>query len=591
MKRIIAYLLAFVIAVGANAAIKIKKDTFKEVSSQHHGQVVDDKGQLISKDLTAMHLAWPTDAEGNPRDLAAVQVVFFGLAPEELSKVRFSTMPDVIERVDRQTNSGVSATLFVPVNTSQIKLTHPRFGTDSITIFKNLLPQTLYRVETELEALHKVIVNAAADPGVPVMVTLGNLGQQISPATFEDVPNGVYTVIVGAGTQQKKSEITVNVTNTYFDFNNNINLDLRHKKEVKLKTKGDKNTKWYIDNQLVGQGEEVTWLIPFGAHNVKAEISADKYDERVINVDDKLNHVFLSPITRKTLQFAGLYNGHPVETRIIEPVELRSVFDITHQTRQIADSHRLTIALEDHNGHKGKKTVKVTENMPVDHQIKLSSGRVMVWPWESDYKTAKWGWEVSYVTKQIVVSGNTDEGSEKIETSWNGAWSNGYNHWLHGLRTGFHFQPAFKFGLGMYTGLFAEFYMSHDKTAANGYKDYTEIDLSMPLHILYQFPLGKKVAIGFHTGPSFNWNLYGVYDEDIWESEKETDKEEVEFGEPPYPKDLSINWDFALWLRLGPAYLSGSISKGMNDLGCFPDFGNNAKSVMKKYVLGVSFVF
>lgn len=593
MKRIIAYLLATAIAFGANAAIKIKKDTFKEVSSQHHGQIVDEHQQLISKDLTAMHISWPTDAAGNLRELAAVEFVFFGLPPEELDKIQFTASPTEIERVVRQTTNGMTATLFVPVDTKEIKLTHPQFGSDSIHIEKSLWPQTLYRTEAELEALHTVTFKADADPGVQtVLVTFGNFGQKVSPATFENVPNGTYPLVVGAGTIQRKSDVTVGVTSTRFDSDNTPALDLRHRTEVVLKTKGDKNTQWFVDGEKVGEGDEVRCVMTYGPHNVRAEINKDKYDERSENIDAKKKQIWLSPQARKTLEFSGLYNGQPVATRMILPTGEGNLFVPNHKKTFPADKQEIIVALEDAKGHKGKKSLKVTENTNIEQKIKLKSGRAMVWPWESDYKTAIGGWEVSYVTKQIAISGHVDEEDDKkIETSWNGVWGNGFNHWLHGVRTGFHIQPAFKFGLGLYTGVFGEFYFSHNDNDDEKFKDYLEIDISAPLHILYQFPLGRKIAVGFHTGPSFNWSVSGVMSESLLDTDENSDSEHITFGEAPYPKAFSVNWDFSLWLRFGPISFSGTVSKGMSDLGCFPEFGYNAKSVMKKYILGLSIVF
>ena len=590
MKRILIYLIATVCVscFQTQAAIKFKPETLRTTSTQSHKDVVDAVGQLISQDITAMHITWPEAANDN---VAAIEVVFYGLPPEELDKIQFSTTPGDIIRVDRQTKSGVSATLFVPLNASSVSLTHPEFGEDKMEIDRIMMPKTLYRVEAELEALHNVVINAAADPGVPVLVTFGKYGQKNSPATFENIPNGKYPLTIGAGTSQRTDTVTVDVEHTYFDFKGNPTLDLRHKSNVALKTKGEKNTKFYVDEEYVGVGEEVSAVLTYGPHVIRAEINKDKYDERPVTVDAKTQQIFLAPQARKTLEFVGLYNGHPVSTQLLVPRGLSSGFKASHQMRLLADNQQLTVELADDAGHKGKKSIKITENMPVDHQVKLQSGRAMVWPWESDYKTAKWGWEVSYVTKQISISGYADEDSEKFSTAWNGVWDDGFNHWLHGFRTGFHFQPAFKFGLGMYTGLFVEFYFSHNSEGIEEYKDYVEIDMSIPLHILYQFPLGRKVAVGFHTGPSFNWSLSGVYSNGLFKDEAESDTYKVDFGEEPYPKSFSCNWDFALWLRLGPVYLSGTVSKGMNDLGCFPDFGRESKSSMKKYILGVSFVF
>lgn len=593
MKRILLCAVAAAVFSLVNAGpIRIKKETFKVTSSLSNDTVVDANGQLVNRNLTAMHIAWPTTSTGQVRDVAAIEIKFSGLPAEELDKIHFSAKPGEPVRVERNTAYGVTATVFVPGNTDAVSLYHPRFGSDTIVMPIFLRPRTLYSVEAELEALHKVEVKAAADPGLVPMITLGDFGQKPSPAIFDNVPNGVYRITVGAGTDQNSTEVAVDIRNTDFDYQTFKDLDLRHKRNVTFKTKGDKNTNYYLDGEYVGTGEEVTAVVPFGPHSVKAEINKDKYDERAIEVDANTDRIFFAPQARKTLEFVGLYNGHAVPTSIISAtgVNAPAGYSTSHQLRLPADNQSFTITLSDEGGHKGKKSLKITEKMPVDHQIKLQSGRAFVWPWESEYRTAKWGWEFSYVTKQIVVSGESDDDSVNIETGWNGVWSDGFNHWLHGIRTGFHFQPAFKFGLGLYTGLFGEFYLSSTKDESSDFKDYFEFDLSIPLHILYQFPLGKKIAVGFHTGLGFNWSLAGTYYEDFG-STYETDKENVEFGEPPYPKAFSINWDFALWLRLGPIYLSGTVSKGMSDLGCFPDFGLNAKSVMKKYIVGASVVF
>lgn len=176
-------------------------------------------------------------------------------------------------------------------------------------------------------------------------------------------------------------------------------------------------------------------------------------------------------------------------------------------------------------------------------------------------------------------------------------WDNGFDHWLHGFRTGFHAQPTLKFGLGFYTGLFFEFYFSGtDMGLGDGgvYDKYFEADMSIPLHALYQFTLGEKFAIGFHTGPTFNWAMHGVYYDILMPDENDEDNlEDISdfWGEDWAPNRVNFTWDFGLYIRWKWMTISGTLGSGLTDNKMHTEFGKGAKTVMNKRVLAFSFAF
>ena len=128
---------------------------------------------------------------------------------------------------------------------------------------------------------------------------------------------------------------------------------------------------------------------------------------------------------------------------------------------------------------------------------------------------------VSFAAWADGIDGDTDEENEKSDFSVvvgyvNKQWASDLkdhsireNMWreedkrLHGFQIGFSYTPTLPMGLGVYTGLFGEFYLSFSK--AMGYDEFTEFSLYVPIHANFTLPLSRNVSLKAHGGFGLNY--------------------------------------------------------------------------------------
>ena len=138
------------------------------------------------------------------------------------------------------------------------------------------------------------------------------------------------------------------------------------------------------------------------------------------------------------------------------------------------------------------------------------------WPWDIDFYSRVMGFSMGYVQKKVDFY-YTDDSKETTDLAWN------YkpNDFTNGLRLGLHFQPCFSWGLGIYTGLFFEYYYSHtpsknkvttdteDGLLADAYTSFSEKAISFPLHLYFRVPFSEEFAVSLHGGINADY-LFGA---------------------------------------------------------------------------------
>lgn len=124
--------------------------------------------------------------------------------------------------------------------------------------------------------------------------------------------------------------------------------------------------------------------------------------------------------------------------------------------------------------------------------------------WNGRHRESPWGIMVGYVNKDW----RTNVGDRVIhENLWGEV-----NKRMHGGQIGVLYQPCFKFGLGLHTGLAYEYYYSVSKTIKDyGFDDFGEHSLYLPLHAMFRIPLGVETSISVYGGAGFNWAVSGKY--------------------------------------------------------------------------------
>lgn len=598
IKKILTLFILGFLTLNAHADMKVLQYNLKLVS--------DLAGNAKAEDLLtgghnnlAYHADWPVSDELKQ---ALVIVKWDGFPSEDLNDILVEIEPSGLLNVNQLKQGTPETWIYLPLGTRHITLRHPKYGSATINLDK-MNNHDVWSVPVMLDKLVNVEINPLTDYNKPVRVTLvnpetGDEREAMSPAVFENVLPGDYDVRFAINGRNEQRSITVTPTQKVFGGDS---FDFRHKKRVTLES--TEKGLFFLDKAYQGRdATSITIDIPYGTHTVEVKVNDNLKDEKIIDVNESSEDViYLSPIQSRTFEVVGMYQGKQVDTSILVP----GLPEDRYNRYATSSKHSFTLPVNGasytyylfYGGHKGSKTINVTPGMNTTQEVKISADRKMIWPWERDYENLVNWWEFSYVSKQYSTSGRLYDDGSSIKTTVreNGVWDDGFDKWLHGFRMGYHAQPAFKFGLGLYTGLFTEFYFSATKDSPLGpYDKYFEWDLSLPLHILYQVPLGREFCVGFHTGPSLNLAVLGSYYDKVLPTENEDDNVEdwTDFWEEPWaPSRFNIDWDFSLFIRWKCVMITGTLSSGLTNNKMHEDFGTDAKTVMNKAMVALSIGF
>lgn len=147
-----------------------------------------------------------------------------------------------------------------------------------------------------------------------------------------------------------------------------------------------------------------------------------------------------------------------------------------------------------------------------------------------NYNPNPFGLHIGYASKQWV----TDFGLYKVKEN---LWGKEGKH-LKGMQFGMTYHPITRFGLGAYTGLSFEIYMSSGSTL--GFDHFSEISGYLPIHASYTIPVGTRSDITVHGGLGLNYAFHGgFYDDDDYYYD--------EYGERRYYDDVSLRYGHDGW--------------------------------------------
>lgn len=551
--------------------------------------------------LTTGHnnLSYHADWDGNSDVRQALVIIKWdGFPPADLKDLYVDIEPFGNLRVEHKMQGRPETWIYLPQNTRSLTLRHAKYGEEFIEL-PRMNYHDVWSLPVALDKLVNVEIRPLTDYDKSVRVVLVNNETQDereakSPAIFENVLPGDYNVRFAIDGRNKERKITVTPTQTVFG---GKDFDFRNYKQVTIES--TQKGKFYIDGEFWGEGVNVSVPVPYGSHTISVKVNETLKDEKTVDVNASSPDVFyLSPIQSRTFEVVGMYQGKKVPTEISVP----GLSKDRYQWGETADRHRFTLPIDgapytyylSYDGHKGSKQIHVTQDMKTVQEIKLSADQKVVWPWQRDYENQALWYELSYVAKQYstITRLYEEDGNIKTTIKENGVWDDGYNKWLHGFRTGISYQPAFKFGLGLHTGFFMEFYFSvADQYPIDVYDKYFEMDFSVPIHALYQVPLGRELCIGFHTGLSFNFAAVGSYFDKVLPTDDETDnvKDWTDFWNEPWaPSRFNLDWDFCLFLRWKKAMISGTLSRGLTDNKMHEGFGMHSRTIMNKAVVAIS---
>ena len=566
-KMLMLALLAFAIAVAAqDSKPQLRLADFKDALNE--GQAANILA-MYGKD------AWPKDNNGR-KYCALVRVSFENMTLLQMRELvfNFSASSGLRDTKDLLETEGIQEMwLFVTPGKTYIDATLTGYGTSN-RINVELAERGVYRLRLVNDKTETVVVNTYVKNS-RMRLDLGDLKTADSngSATFAGQKLGSRRLSVYDSNGALLKDTSIVVTEGHGPYV----VDVRKRKRIRF-VSDPAGAIVYLDGQKVGMANDyIDISVPFGSHSVRAELSEKEFDELPFTVDEASQEEYkLEPVKKMTFTAAAVFEGNPTEADLYidgkrQGEQAQQAYVVTRPV-----GHTYKFVMSNYNGS-AKRKMKVTADMNPEQIFELKPRNTFVWPWERDYDADPVGVSVSYVQKQLSTKGN----GEKLKD--NGVWDDGVDKWLSGLQVGFHFQPCFSFGLGLYSGLFYEIYFSSNDNY--DYDSFVEHCLYLPVHAYYRLPFANKVALSVHGGMGFSYSVHGAYSDDDGIAEDYTDF----YGEDYYPKRFNMALEIGLGLRLGPVQLNFQYSKGINDHETYSVLGDY-KTTQNKLTFGASYV-
>lgn len=207
-----------------------------------------------------------------------------------------------------------------------------------------------------------------------------------------------------------------------------------------------------------------------------------------------------------------------------------------------------------------------------------ANAQLTIW---DDHKDADFGLSIGYISKDW-------------QTDFGGGGTYKENLWgeegkrFHGVQVGFFYQPCFKWGLGLHTGLYYEAYISLSEKMS--YDKFTEHSGYLPVHLSYRLPLGNETSITLRGGLGFNVAFYGEFREFGYEDSDGNyygPKDYLlNYGRDGWPKRFNTQAEMALTFRHKMLQVSATYSRGLTDHEFYRADGNY-KTYQNKFGISV----
>ncbi len=164
--------------------------------------------------------------------------------------------------------------------------------------------------------------------------------------------------------------------------------------------------------------------------------------------------------------------------------------------------------------------------------------------------------------------------------------------WLHGIQFGIRFNPMFKYGFGLDTGIYYEYY--HNKSSIyedginkegtfNYYKTLNEHVIRVPLHLEYRLNFSKNFQLFFYGGLAADYVISGnmSYTQQGYQSPYEVQKD-IYGTIIPSAKRYNASLSFGGGFRFSALQFNVGSQMGLIDVSPSPDYElrqNNPLSV------------
>ena len=449
---------------------------------------------------------------GGQAKAALIRVKVENVSRSEAERLQFQVVGGNAQRIlqtSDQWDRFNELSLYVSTGKAfDLRASHPTYGITTALRVPALEADGTYNVT--LRNNRTFAIRIESKPEGALLTFDGQRQTQPTPATLEGITPGSHTVILRYGDQELTDNIEVREEKTVFTY------DVQTRRTIRL-TCDQEGADIYVDNRLISlKTSKDPALAPElkltdGMHYIKVVGSGGLQKERTLIVADTTRITQYFPLVAvKSVEVMPVYGNQHVAADVWVDGQKLPKNDDNAYAVDLAIGRPHTLRASYAGGSK-TKTIVMRRNSPSSYTLKIPASNAASWRNQNNYREPLGGIDFKYVTKQWVMKG----GGYRMHE--NAPWHRDDSR-LHGVSIGGHYSPTFKWGGGLYTGLFWEYYFSKRKDSDEWYADewgcldkFNEHVLHAPVHLLFRMPFASDKAFSIHGGLGLDFGIAGSY--------------------------------------------------------------------------------
>lgn len=574
MKRAIYFVLLALLMLPAHAQLKLVPESFKQISN------LDAANPKEWGDIDAHLLKREDKTDENGVNNALLKLNIDKISKEDMADLEFICDQGVFVKWIQQDNTPGQMWLLVTGIQTSFKAVHPIFGESNSLVLdlKGLCSYTLNLTNNETTTL-----TILSEPeGANIYLD----GQWMGNATNK----GCILKQVSFGKHTLRAELDNVVDHLDIDVSEasqrSYKLEVYKKRDFTIHS-DPKGATVYVDGEQVGVAP-ITLPLKLKYHLIEAKMG-EQYDRFEAKFDEKTaNTINLNVVKHKKVQVAAIRAGREISANV--HVDNQFAGTTPHTVDLPYGSHELLVS---YGAKTKKKSVKVSDKSPTYYRFKFSTKNSFTWPWEKDYQVRPVGLSVGFVEKTWVMK-STESGTENIADVKTDFFGDG--KFIPGIQAGLRVQPQFKYGFGLNTGLFYEYYwdkgemVDADNSSIYYAGKYQEHSIYLPIDLEYRITLAENVSLFINGGLGMDIGIAGSItakddgdDEPFFEETAIYDNSEFNT-----PKRFNLSYEFGGGFQIYGVQVSFNVAKGLLE---HSNMEGISMKVNKPMMIAVSYVF
>ena len=498
---VIAMMLVSVMC--AHGQLKVDQASFKKL-----GEAQSTSGQdLGAQNMLAQSIDWPLTADGKD-NVACVMTYFENVPSAELENISYSITPQSsIQKQVREDDTGRPVIFFfVPTNYNRrrnkvdaidydLEYRHETYGSDKLLLNgKTLDNHAIYTVVVRNSKLVTININSVPE-GADIYLDGKLMGK--TDLAINNVTLGKHELSLGNPDPSRANsleitDIEVSETKTLFEFNL-----LKRAKVVFNSNPKDALLTVHSGQDIIAKGKApLTVEVPYGQCTVEAEKGFDQVSKSY-TIGANTRQIEVSVIPERLINIIAFRGNQEsrdaaimVDGVVVKKENGENAFT-PYGVMLPYGKHNIEVSVF---GDVKRKTVNVDAKSPAEYSFKFKAYHIRSRHniFDIDYRRRDWGIDFSYLNRHYSYKAN---GQSTKHNKWGEE-----NETDNGIQAGISYHPSFKYGQGLKTGIYWQYFWGGVDFDDGGVGNWEEHDLYIPLQYQPRLPLGEEMSVFVNGG-------------------------------------------------------------------------------------------